>query len=348
MVRVGGGWDTLEHFLTRHGGDDAPKISPSDLLPTDTRPQRTEPRTKGSPTSGNSPESSPNKSFSRSPSMSQLPPLRRAVSITPVSVSRRSSTSSPEPWTGNHSSGDSGCGSSDRGSTPRREGQLLLTVSTKKRSPRRSSLCGPSPAVSTQSIGGVGSGGSGGGVGRIPLSSRRSLMTESGGKLKPINRSSLGLNSTTATNGNNLSHESVKTSIAASNHSHNHGNKNLSPSSQSSKANNSTGLTPTSTTAFATPKSTLSTPKSILGTPKSMIPTPKRYINYLSSSQHIKSGTRSVSLVNSPSSPLISSGGGSSTIPPLTGDHPSLLTNDSPMEDGKSGTLNTRSSLKAF
>ena len=300
MVRVGGGWDTLEHFLTRHGGDDAPQISPSDLLPTDTRPQRTEPRTKGSPTSGNSPESSPNKSFSRSPSMSQLPPLRRAVSITPVSVSRRSSTSSPEPWTGNHSSGDSGCGSSDRGSTPRREGQLLLTVSTKKRTPRRSSLCGPSPAVSTHSVLGAGPSpavsthsvlGAGGGVGRIPLSSRRSLMTESGGKLKPINRSSLGLsttvNSATATNGNDHSHGTVKTSIATSNHS----NKTLSTSSQSllsqsPKANNSTGLTPTSSTT--------------LGTPKSMIPTPKRYINYLSSSQHIKSpGTKSVSLINS-------------------------------------------------
>lgn len=41
MVRVGGGWDTLEHFLGRHGADldgMPPEISPSDLLPMDTRP----------------------------------------------------------------------------------------------------------------------------------------------------------------------------------------------------------------------------------------------------------------------------------------------------------------------
>lgn len=326
MVRVGGGWDTLEHFLSRHGADDAPQISPSDLLPTDTRPQPTEPRTKGSPTSetnGTSPNSSPNKTFSRSPSMSQLPPLRRAVSITPVSVSRRSSTSSPEPWTGNLSSGDSGCGSCDRGvTTPRREGQLLV-VSTKKRTPRRSSLCGPSPSLqrqlSSQSVAGDGGGG------RVPLSIRRSLITESGGKLKPIHRSTLGLNSN-ATNGHELKNAASKSS-----------NKDLSSTSQSPSSGKTTTATPT-----------LSSP----GT-KSMIPTPKRYINYLSSSQHIKPPTAKSSpsspLISNSSTPLIKGGSSSSLIPALISDH-SFNENDH-SEDGKNDQLNNknrRSSLKAF
>lgn len=38
MVRVGGGWDTLQHFLERHGADPVQQISAADLLPMDTRP----------------------------------------------------------------------------------------------------------------------------------------------------------------------------------------------------------------------------------------------------------------------------------------------------------------------
>lgn len=39
MVRVGGGWETLNHFLERHGSDmSAQQISAEDLLPMDTRP----------------------------------------------------------------------------------------------------------------------------------------------------------------------------------------------------------------------------------------------------------------------------------------------------------------------
>ena len=43
MVRVGGGWDTLQHFLERHGlkEDMSAEISASDLLPMDTRPSET-------------------------------------------------------------------------------------------------------------------------------------------------------------------------------------------------------------------------------------------------------------------------------------------------------------------
>jgi len=48
MVRVGGGWDTLQHFLERHGMEEeasqAAHISPSDLLPMDTRPSETKRR----------------------------------------------------------------------------------------------------------------------------------------------------------------------------------------------------------------------------------------------------------------------------------------------------------------
>lgn len=52
MVRVGGGWDTLSHFLERHGLEEgvAPtEISPSDLLPMDTRPSETKRRDYNSP-----------------------------------------------------------------------------------------------------------------------------------------------------------------------------------------------------------------------------------------------------------------------------------------------------------
>ena len=259
---MGGGWDTLDHWLITHCDAAVPQsISPSDLLPSSTRPQPTESRTKESPTKSISP---------------QLPPLRRAVSITPVS--RRSSTSSDhEPWAGNLSSGDSGCGSCE---SPRREGQLLV-VSTKKRGPRRSSLCGPSPP--SQAVIGEG---------RLSLSSRRSLITESGGKLKPINRSTLGLNNV---NGHEVSANSTSKS-----------NKDLS----------------------------------------SRIPTPKRYINYLSSSQHIKPPTAKSSSPSLVNSKLRRGGSSSSLIPSLISDH--SFNHDS--EDGKTELNNQtrRSSLKAF
>ncbi|CAG2105264.1 unnamed protein product [Medioppia subpectinata] len=44
MVRVGGGWTTLSHFLERHGGDPNQEISAADLLPLDTRAIRVSPR----------------------------------------------------------------------------------------------------------------------------------------------------------------------------------------------------------------------------------------------------------------------------------------------------------------
>lgn len=37
MVRVGGGWTTLSHFLARHGGDPNQQILPDELLPLDTK-----------------------------------------------------------------------------------------------------------------------------------------------------------------------------------------------------------------------------------------------------------------------------------------------------------------------
>ncbi|CAG2161978.1 unnamed protein product [Oppiella nova] len=44
MVRVGGGWTTLSHFLERHGGDPNQEISAADLLPLDTRAISVSPR----------------------------------------------------------------------------------------------------------------------------------------------------------------------------------------------------------------------------------------------------------------------------------------------------------------
>ncbi|UXI15300.1 hypothetical protein NH340_JMT01243 [Sarcoptes scabiei] len=40
MVRVGGGWTTLSHFLARHGGDPNQQILPDELLPLDAKSSR--------------------------------------------------------------------------------------------------------------------------------------------------------------------------------------------------------------------------------------------------------------------------------------------------------------------
>lgn len=93
MVRVGGGWDTLQHFLERHGNDSVKEISPSDLLPMDTRPSESTSRRRDSQSSLQS--------------VPSTPVLRRCLSSTPVSGS---SLSSPEPWMSG-SSNSSGYGS---------------------------------------------------------------------------------------------------------------------------------------------------------------------------------------------------------------------------------------------
>ncbi|RWS02105.1 growth arrest-specific protein 2-like protein, partial [Dinothrombium tinctorium] len=114
MVRVGGGWDTLQHFLERHGGDAPPQeISPSDLLPMDTRPAESTSRRRSSQSSLQS--------------IPTTPVLRRCTSSTPVS---RSNVSSPEPWM----SGSSGY-SSASGSGAKVPGRPLS---------RRGSICAPS------------------------------------------------------------------------------------------------------------------------------------------------------------------------------------------------------------
>jgi len=101
MVRVGGGWDTLQHFLERHGNDTVKEISPSDLLPMDTRPSESTSRRRDSQSSLQS--------------VPSTPVLRRCLSSTPVS---RSSLSSPEPWmSGSSNSSGYASGSNPNGST---------------------------------------------------------------------------------------------------------------------------------------------------------------------------------------------------------------------------------------
>ncbi|XP_015795200.1 probable serine/threonine-protein kinase DDB_G0282963 [Tetranychus urticae] len=106
MVRVGGGWDTLQHFLERHGNGSDPvkEISPSDLLPMDTRPSESMSRRRNSQSSQQS--------------VPSTPILRRCLSSTPVS---RSSLSSPEPWT-SLGGGNSSAGGSPNGSSPHYNG----------------------------------------------------------------------------------------------------------------------------------------------------------------------------------------------------------------------------------
>ncbi|RWS27446.1 Growth arrest-specific protein 2-like protein, partial [Leptotrombidium deliense] len=121
MVRVGGGWDTLQHFLERHGGDSIQAdISPSDLLPMDTRPSESTSRRR---LSQSSLQSTP-----------ATPTLRRCTINTPIS---RSTMSSPEPWM----SGSSGY-SSASGGGPRRKSlsrcESACGVSTADVSRRRS------------------------------------------------------------------------------------------------------------------------------------------------------------------------------------------------------------------
>ncbi|KAI1298756.1 Growth arrest-specific protein 2 [Halotydeus destructor] len=178
MVRVGGGWDTLQHFLERHGGEDAPDISPSDLLPMDTRPSESRRRDQALHGLVNGTGSAlnnilPDKMTSAAAGNNRNPVsgssnLRRCVSTTPLS--RRSSVSSPEPW-----SGSSICSSGyTSGSGTNRPPSRTASVS------RRSSL-NATPSPQAQS--------------RIGTIKRRPLTAEAN-KNKVMNRSSLGLHLT--------------------------------------------------------------------------------------------------------------------------------------------------------
>ena len=83
MVRVGGGWDTLPHFLERHGLEEdisAVDISPSDLLPMDTRPSETKRRDYNSPLLNKSLSTILFKSPSASNSFASAAPLASPLS----------------------------------------------------------------------------------------------------------------------------------------------------------------------------------------------------------------------------------------------------------------------------
>ena len=179
MVRVGGGWSTLQQFLERHGGgeDVAIDISPSDLLPMDTRPSESRRRQSGSYNGSSfnssishaSPDKPPTASNITAPTTA-LPVMRRCLSSTPAS--RRSSVSSPEPW-----SASSICSSgynSSAGSACRPQSRETIS--------RRSSICETPVSQKSQ------------------IAKRRSLVTcasegqERKSSYRTINRSSLGLN----------------------------------------------------------------------------------------------------------------------------------------------------------
>ena len=145
MVRVGGGWTTLSHFLARHGGDPNHEILPDELLPLDTKPASVNPRNRSSSTHTlvipanalHSPASSGNhreyhhnhhnhhysngSNSSNSQTPTPTPDITAHVhrgSVTPTTpyhpqsrfinstpASRRSSISSPEPSIGSSTSG---------------------------------------------------------------------------------------------------------------------------------------------------------------------------------------------------------------------------------------------------
>lgn len=137
MVRVGGGWTTLSHFLVRHGGDPNHEILPDELLPLDTKMQSSNngPRRRSSSThtlvipggvlggqySSKTPTPTPDIG-SRCSVMT--PPTTSSTGVSAVNnhnnhfsrycgstpVSRRSSLSSPEPSFGSSTSGYSSSG----------------------------------------------------------------------------------------------------------------------------------------------------------------------------------------------------------------------------------------------
>lgn len=195
MVRVGGGWDTLQHFLERHGGEDAPDISPSDLLPMDTRPEQSRRRSShqvGSPAVVAQQSSPTQVDKSPAPSVMSQPVsttptasapgtvMRRCMSSTPVS--RRSSLSSPEPWSGSSiaSSGyTSSCGNGSAANSIIGTGRPPSRQTSETPVSRRSSVCS-TPSTELRQI------------------RRRSMLPEASGKNRLVNRSSLGLNLTSS------------------------------------------------------------------------------------------------------------------------------------------------------
>lgn len=130
MVRVGGGWDTLQHFLERHGADPSHEISVDDLLPLDTRSTTITPRISRIYNSNNNNHNNlvsssstthlasiPFPSFHRYQYQQQHQHQpSRCASSTPVS--RRNSLSSPEPWMSGSSYCSSGYSSSSNYSPP--------------------------------------------------------------------------------------------------------------------------------------------------------------------------------------------------------------------------------------
>lgn len=157
MVRVGGGWDTLASFLERHGGGEPiDDISPSDLLPMDTRPSESSSRLQAIDTRQSESSSRRRNSSSSPQSGATTPVLRRCMSSTPVS--RRSSMSSPEPWmsgSSGYSSGSSCQRPPSRGMVTRRS-SICVTSTEKTQIPvpnRRRSLAAGLRLGSTNDLG---------------------------------------------------------------------------------------------------------------------------------------------------------------------------------------------------
>lgn len=99
MVRVGGGWTTLSHFLARHGADPDHQITADQLLPLDAKPSASA-RKRSSSThtlviSTGHPLPSPDPLSCATPTTAITTAFHRFINSTPAS--RRSSVSSPDP-----------------------------------------------------------------------------------------------------------------------------------------------------------------------------------------------------------------------------------------------------------
>ncbi|XP_054159860.1 GAS2-like protein 3 [Oppia nitens] len=137
MVRVGGGWTTLSHFLERHGGDPNQEISAADLLPMETRTVSVSARRRSY---------APLVSTAQTTVSPNTPTFGRYISSTPVS--RRSSLSSPEPWmstSSGYSSSSAGCNGNSTSMMPTTRRRRRASEATTGRKPvltHRASIAG--------------------------------------------------------------------------------------------------------------------------------------------------------------------------------------------------------------
>ncbi|XP_053211098.1 probable serine/threonine-protein kinase DDB_G0282963 isoform X2 [Panonychus citri] len=319
MVRVGGGWDTLQHFLDRHGnGSDPVKdISPSDLLPMDTRPSESMSRRRNSQSSQQS--------------IPSTPILRRCLSSTPVS---RSSLSSPEPWTSVGNGGNYVTGSPSGSSASNYNVSLINGCSPygHRSLARRSSACTTLSNVTTASSSTHSS-----------TSSSSSTINSTEKCVSPIVNNK---NNTSVTSPHHHSNYDAHTLTRRRSLAYDGLNNLRNSTNKSNRSMLSLNLTRSPSTSshlnssFSSSRQFNNSSGNLInisnGNNNTTTPTTKtsRYPNYLQSSQHITSRLSSKNHTKSPVTPL-----STSTIPTTTNSPTTPTSGAAPLR---------RASLKAF